>query len=70
MNAESWANRGAHEALVFLEEDDDLDLGYISALMRQAYGQGYVHALAEMPPLTVDQAVRNRETLYLRLPVS
>lgn len=70
MDAVQWATKGAADQLLFLEEDDALDLGYIAALMRAAYGQGYVHALAESPPLTVDQAVRNRETLHLRLPVS
>lgn len=70
MDAKAWANRGAAEQLLFLDEDEVVDLRFVSALMRAAYGQGYVHALAEEPPLTVDQAVRNRETLYLSIPVS
>jgi hypothetical protein len=65
---EEWANIGANEMLAQMDAVD-MNVTLVAALMRAAYGQGYVDAHSESEPLTTDQAVRNREMLLLKLPV-
>lgn len=71
MDVVAWANNGAGEQLEVLREEDydPQNLGLTAALMRSAYTWGYLAALSEAEPLTVDRSVRNREMLLLKLPV-
>lgn len=69
LSVQEWANEGSQEQLEYLKEDEEMELYFVSTLMRASYAKGYVDALSEPEPLSTDQAVRNREMLLLKLPV-
>lgn len=68
LDVEEWADNGACDQLSQMEAGN-MSIALVSAFMRAAYGQGYVDAHSVPEPITIDQAVRNREMLLLELPV-
>jgi hypothetical protein len=71
---EQWADRGLlqlyGEMRLDLAKEVPLRLIEVAASLRAAYALGYQAALAQNPPLDLQDAMARAETLRLRVPVS
>lgn len=71
---EAWTNKGLRdqfaELAVHVSGGGELDQRYAFALIRSAYGQGYVDALSESGPLPIEMAERAYAQLLADLPTT
>lgn len=67
---EIWAQAGIESLLTpEVRDPHPFSIEEVAALLRAAYGKGYVAALTEEPPLTILEAGRRTDALRVALPI-